>query len=129
MALTILILVLMAVALSAIVVSGRLASSVGDAIGLGKQVVTLYEIVKWPVLSAAVVIVSGLYASPSGRRPATTRRLLTPGGAFAIVAWTLVSAGFGIYTNLFASRPTAPAGALGTASPRWSGCGSPTSCS
>ncbi|HEU0024842.1 MAG TPA: YihY/virulence factor BrkB family protein [Thermoleophilaceae bacterium] len=115
MALTIAILLLTAVALLAIVVSGQLASSIGDAIGLGKQLVTLYEIAKWPLLLVvAVVIVSGLYrASPSGRRSATTWRLLTPGGAFAVAAWVVLSAGFGVYTNVFASYDSAY-GALGT---------------
>ena len=115
MALTIAILLLMAVALLAIVISGRLAGAIGDAVGLGDQFVTLYEILKWPVLLAlAVVIVSGLYrASPSRKRSATTWRLLTPGGTFAVVAWILISAGFGVYTNLFASYDSAY-GALGT---------------
>jgi membrane protein len=115
MALTIVILLLMAVALLAIVVAGELASSIGDAIGIGKQVVTFYGILKWPLLLVVtVLVVSVLYrASPSGRRSATTWRLLTPGGAFAVAAWILLSAGFGVYTSLFASYDSAY-GALGT---------------
>lgn len=114
-ALTMVLLLLMAIALSAIVTTGKLASSIGDAVGLEQQVVTLYGIAKWPVLLLVVTLaISILYrASPSGGRSATTWRLLTPGGAFSVVAWILLSAGFSLYTNLFASYGTAY-GALGT---------------
>jgi membrane protein len=115
MGLTVAILLLLAIALLALVITGEVASAIGDAVGLEHEIVTLYEIFKWPVLLLVVLlVVSVLYrASPSGRRSATTWRLLTPGGTFAVAAWILLSAGYAVYTNLFASYGTAY-GTLGT---------------
>jgi membrane protein len=115
MALTVGILLLLAVALLALVITGEVATAIGDAIGLEQQVVTLYEIVKWPVqLLVILLVVSVLYrASPSGPRSATSWRLLTPGGTFAVAAWILLSAGYAVYANLLASYGTAY-GTLGT---------------
>jgi membrane protein len=115
MALTIAILVLLAVALLVVVVTGKVAGAVGDAIGLESQIVTLYNVFKWPLLLAVLVlVVSVLYrASPSRPRSATDWWVLTPGGAFAVVAWVLLSVGYNVYADLFASYGTAY-GALGT---------------
>ena len=115
MGVTIAILILLSVALLVVVITGKVATSLGDAIGLEDQLVTLYNICKWPVLLlVALLIVSVLYrTSPSRPRSVTSWRLLTPGGTFAVVAWVLLSIGYSIYANLFASYGTAY-GALGT---------------
>jgi membrane protein len=114
MGVTIAILILLSVALLVVVVTGKVASSLGDAIGLESQIVTLYNICKWPVLLlVALLIVSVLYrTSPSRPRSVTTWRLLTPGGTFAVAAWVLLSIGYSVYANVFASYGTAY-GALG----------------
>jgi membrane protein len=114
MALTVVFLILLALALLLIVLTGQLARSIADAAGIGGDI-GLYNILKWPALLIVLTLLIGLLyrASPSGERAATHWRVLTPGGAVAMVAWLLVSAGFNAYANLFASYDTTY-GALGT---------------
>ena len=113
-ALTMGFLVLLALALLIIVLTGELASSVGDAVGLEKGLVSLYSFAKWPALLVVVaLLVALLYrTSPSGER-STHWRVLTPGGAVAVVAWVIVSVGFEIYVNAFATYDSTY-GTLGT---------------
>jgi membrane protein len=115
MGLTVAFLVLLALALLLITLTGQLATSVADAIGIGQSEIDLYSFLKWPALLVVVtLLVALLYrASPSGARAATKWRVLTPGGAAAVAAWLLVSAGFEVYANAFASYDTTY-GALGT---------------
>ena len=101
MALTIGFLILLATALLLIVLTGQLAHSIADAVGIGNLVLDLYAFLKWPALS------------PSSERSVTKWRLLTPGGAAAVAAWLLVSAAFEVYANVFASYDSTY-GALGT---------------
>jgi membrane protein len=114
-ALTFLFLMLLATALLLIILTGQLAESVGNALGTGDGVVGLYDFLKWPALLVVVtVLIALLYrSSPSRERSATHWRVLTPGGAAAIAAWLLVSGGFNLYANAFASYDTTY-GALGT---------------
>jgi membrane protein len=114
-ALTMLFLILLALALLIIVLTGQLAESIGDAIGLGQETIDVYSFVKWPALLVVVtLLVALLYrSSPSRERSATHWRVLTPGGAIAVVAWVIVSVGFEVYVNAFATYDTTY-GALGT---------------
>jgi membrane protein len=114
MALTIAILLLLSLALLVVVVTGKVATSVGDAIGFQSQIVSLYNVFKWPLLlTLLVLVVSVLYRASPSRPRSATKWLLTPGGAFAVVAWVLLSVGYNVYADLFASYGTAY-GALGT---------------
>jgi membrane protein len=115
MLLTIAFLILLAVALLLITLTGQLAKSIGDALGIGQTVLDAYSYLKWPVLLVVVTrLVALLYrASPSGERTATRWRVLTPGGAVAVLVWLIVSVGFEVYVNLFATYDTTY-GALGT---------------
>jgi membrane protein len=108
-------LILLALALTIIVFTGQLASSVGDAIGIEDGLIGLYSVLKWPALLIVVgLLVALLYrTSPSRERSATDWRVLTPGGAISVLAWVLVSVGFEVYVNAFASYDTTY-GALGT---------------
>lgn len=77
--------------------TGPLARSVGDAIGVGDAAVTAWSIAKWPVLLAMVMaMLAGLfYVSPNVRLHRL--RWLTPGGAVALITWAVTSAGFALY--------------------------------
>jgi membrane protein len=114
-ALTMGFLILLALALLIIVLTGELASSVGDAIGIEEGLIDVYSFAKWPALLFVVVLLVALLyrTSPSRERSATHWRVLTPGGAIAVVAWVIVSAGFEIYVNAFATYDSTY-GALGT---------------
>ena len=54
----------------ALVLSGPLATSVGDAVGLSDSVVDLYQLAKWPVLVLVLLAMTSLlyYAAPNVRR-------------------------------------------------------------
>ena len=114
-ALTMGFLILLALALLIIVLTGQLAQSIGDAIGIEQGLVDLYSFVKWPALLVVVtLLVALLYrTSPSRERSATHWRVLTPGGAIAVAAWVVGSVGFEVYLNAFATYDSTY-GALGT---------------
>ncbi len=102
-AITIAMVLLLALVAVSIVVTGPLAESVGDVIGLGDTAVTIWGIAKWPVI---VAIVMGMftvlyYIAPNVRQPRL--RWVTPGGVIAVLAWLLASLGFGLYVANFGS--------------------------
>jgi membrane protein len=115
MALLVSILVLLALALLLIALTGQLAQSIGDAIGIGDELLSIYSIAKWPALLVVVTVAVGILyrASPSGKRTVTKWVVLTPGGAIAVFTWMVVSVGFEIYVNELATYNTTY-GALGT---------------
>lgn len=115
MAITVEFLILLAIALLLIVLTGHLAESIGGVLGVGPSALDVYGFAKWPALFVVVtLLVALLYrASPSGERTATGWRVLTPGGAAAVAAWTIVSVAFEVYANAFASYDSTY-GALGT---------------
>ena len=114
-ALTAVFLLLLAIALVIIVFTGELARSAGDAVGIGDELIELYSLLKWPALLVVVTLMVALLyrSSPSRKRSATHWRVLTPGGAVAVVMWILVSVGFEVYVNAFATYDDTY-GALGT---------------
>jgi membrane protein len=114
-ALTFALLILVVLAALAIVVTGELAQSVGELIGLTQATITLYEIAKWPaVLLLLIAVIALLYrSSPHPARRVRVWRGITPGVVFAVVAWLVVSGLFTLYVQLFGSYETTY-GALGT---------------
>ena len=94
---------LISLVLLGVVVSGPIAEAVGSAVGLGDTAVTVFGIVKWPVMLVVVMgMVAGLYyVAPNVRQPRF--RWVSPGGVVAVVAWILASAGFGLYVSNFGS--------------------------
>jgi membrane protein len=94
---------LISLVLIAVVVSGPVANAVGSAVGVGDTAVTVWGIVKWPVMLVVLMgMVAGLYyIAPNVRQPRF--RWVSPGGVVAVVVWILASAGFGIYVSNFSS--------------------------
>ena len=86
-----------------LVVSGPLAQAIGDALGLGATAVTIWNIVKWPVLLALAALVVAIlyYATPNVRQPKF--RWISIGAAVAIVTWVVASGLFGLYVSQFAN--------------------------
>ena len=70
-----------------LVVSGPVARAIGEAIGLGDTAVTIWGIVKWPVLLglAAVVVAILYYATPNVQQPKF--RWISLGAVVAIITW------------------------------------------
>lgn len=103
LALTALLVVLAAVVLTLLVVSGPFARELGDRIGLGDTAVTIWNYGKWPVLLLIVVLIVALlyYATPNIRQPRF--RWVSVGAAIAILVWVVASLLFGLYVANFGS--------------------------
>ncbi len=100
---TIVMLVLLTASALAVVFTGPLAQSLGDVIGAGSTFVTVWGIVKWPVLVIIVsLMISLLYwAAPNVKQPGFP--WISPGGVLAVLLWILVSVAFAFYVANFAS--------------------------
>ena len=95
--------ILVALVLLGLIVSGPVAQSLGNIIGLGSTAVTVWNIAKWPVMLAVVVFIVALlyYATPNIKQPKF--RWISIGAIFAIVVWIVASALFGFYVANFSS--------------------------
>ena len=103
MLVTLVLVLLLALVLVALVLTGPLAKAVGDAVGVGSTAVTIWDIAKWPVLLAVVVLMVGLlyYAAPNARLRGL--KSILPGSVVAIVVWLVASAAFAFYVANFGS--------------------------
>jgi len=103
MLVTLILILLLALVLVALVLTGPLADAVGSAIGVGSAAVTIWDIAKWPVLIAVVVIMIALlyFASPNAKLLGF--KSILPGAAFALVVWLIASALFAFYVANFGS--------------------------
>lgn len=101
--LTAVLVVLVAVTLLGLLLTGNVAESVGRAIGLGSTVVLVWQVAKWPVLLALVVVIVALlyYVTPNIKQPRF--RWVSVGAVLAIVTWAIISAAFGFYVANFSS--------------------------
>jgi membrane protein len=100
---TVVVAVLLTASVLIVVLTGSLAEYVGDLVGFGSTAVTMWNIVKWPVL---VVIISQIlallyWATPNAKQAGV--RWVSPGGMLAVVLWIAASAGFGFYVANFSS--------------------------
>ncbi len=100
---TLVAIVLVALVMVMLVVSGPLAQSIGDQIGLGHQAVQVWDIAKWPVMLFVVMLIVAIlyYATPNVQQPKF--RWISIGAAVAILIWMVASAGFAFYVASFAS--------------------------
>ncbi|QBR93315.1 YihY/virulence factor BrkB family protein [Nocardioides euryhalodurans] len=100
---TLVLVLLAALTLVGLVVSGPVAEAVGRALGLDSAAVLAWQIAKWPVILLVVMlIVATLYwATPNVRQ--AKFRWLSLGAALAIVVWIVLSAAFGFYVSNFST--------------------------
>jgi membrane protein len=100
---TLITVVLTALVAIGLVVTGPAAQAVGDAVGLGSTAVTVWNIAKWPVMLAVVVVIVALlyYATPNVKQPKF--RWISVGALVAIITWIVASALFGFYVANFSS--------------------------
>jgi membrane protein len=101
--LTIVMTVVLAVVSVALVVTGPLAEAIGNVIGLGSSLVTLWSVAKWPVivLLAALAFALLYFGAPNVRQPHFSA--LLPGALLAVIVWIMASIGFAIYLANFGS--------------------------
>lgn len=101
--LTVVTVVLVALAALLLVVSGPLAEAVGEGLGLGTAVVTTWNIAKWPVLLAVVVVILAIlyYGSPNAKQPKF--RWISVGAIVAILILAVATLGFAVYVANFSN--------------------------
>jgi membrane protein len=102
-AITLGLVVLTALLAFGLVLTGPLVGAIANVVGLGSTAVTLWNVLKWPVMAAIFIgMVSVLYYTAPD---ADIRgfRYVTPGSLVAIVVWALASAAFALYVANFGS--------------------------
>jgi membrane protein len=96
-------LVLLAVVVLGLVVSGPVAEAVGNALHAGGTARALWSFGRWPVLALIAGVLLSLlgWLAPNVRQPKL--RWLTVGGVVTLLVWVALSAGFGVYVAHFSS--------------------------
>lgn len=99
--LTLILLVATSVMVILLLVSGPIAESIGNAVGLGETSLLIWNIAKWPILALfAVGLVAVLYyGSPNVKQPKF--RWISLGSAVALVILALATLGFFVYVANF----------------------------
>lgn len=96
-------LLLLAVAAVLLIVSGELTRSIGEVLGFGETAATIWNVAKWPALATVVLfLVTLLYrATPNVKHEKF--RALSPGALLTLVTGLLASVGFTFYVANFGS--------------------------
>ena len=92
-----------AVILAALVLSGPVVDAVGKGLGLGSTALTVWNIVKWPVILVllALMIAVLYYSTPNVRLRGF--KWVSPGAGVAILVAIVASAAFAFYVGNFGS--------------------------
>jgi len=100
---TLVLVLLAALVVLALIVTGPVAQAIGDAVGLGDAAVTAWNIAKWPVLLVVVMLMLAIlyWSSPNAKQAGF--RWVSPGSVVAVVVWIVASAGFAFYVASFSS--------------------------
>jgi len=100
---TLAMIILLALVALSLVLTGPVVDAVGKSIGVGSTATTIWDIAKWPVLLAVLVLMIGIlyYAAPNVKLPGF--KWITVGSAVALVIWILASAAFAFYVANFGS--------------------------
>ncbi len=103
LALTAVIVVILALIVFALVLSGGVAEAAGELIGLGSTAVLVWNIAKWPVVVLLAVLVIALlyYFTPNVEQPKF--RWISVGALVALVVAAIAVAAFSLYVSNFAS--------------------------
>ncbi len=99
-----LILVLMAaLVVLALIVSGPVAEAVGGAVGLGDTAVTVWNFAKWPVLLVVVMLMLAILYWSAPNAKVAGFRWISPGSVVAVILWIVASVAFAFYVANFGS--------------------------
>ncbi len=101
--LTVTTVVLCAVSLVILIVSGPVAESIGKAIGVGDDLVTVWDYAKWPVLALVVMVIVALLYHFTPNVAFVKFRVISVGAFVAILVWLVASIGFAFYVAQFSS--------------------------
>ncbi|WP_023591109.1 YihY/virulence factor BrkB family protein [Streptomyces thermolilacinus] len=102
LAVTLVVVVLLALIAVGVVFTGSLARRTGEILGVGDTAITVWNIAKWPVMVILFSLIIALlyWAAPNVRR---SFRWVLPGGLLAMLIWMAASALFALYVANFSS--------------------------
>ena len=102
-AITVMMIVLMALLAVGLVLTGPVVSAIADPIGLSGTAVDVWNIAKWPVMAAIFILMVDVlyYTSPNVKLRGF--KWVTPGALVSIVVWAIASALFALYVANFGS--------------------------
>jgi membrane protein len=85
-----------------VALTGTVAESAGEVLGIGDATVTAWNIAKWPVLLViASLIIAVLYwATPNVKQQF---HLISPGSVLALLMWIVATLGFSLYLSSIGS--------------------------
>jgi membrane protein len=100
---TVIIVILLVISAAIVVFTGPVAEKLGQAIGVGHTAVTVFDIVKWPLLVVLVSIMLAIlyYACPNVKQSGV--QWVSPGGILAVIIWVAASGLFALYVANFGS--------------------------
>ena len=100
---TVVSLIIVALLAAMLVISGPVAEAIGNVLGLGGVALTVWNIAKWPVIVALVIVVIAIlyYATPNVRQPKF--RWMSLGSLIALLVFVVASVGFGFYVGNFSN--------------------------
>ena len=100
---TLVLVLLLAITAVGVVITGGLATQVGNLLGVGSSAVTVWNIAKWPVLLLLVSLMFAIlyWAAPNVKQPGF--RWISPGGVLGTIVWIVASALFAFYVANFGS--------------------------
>jgi membrane protein len=95
--------VLLALVALALVLTGPIVDAVAGPLGVGSTAVSIWNVAKWPVLLAVVILMLAVlyHASPNVKLPGF--KWVTPGALLALAVWLIASAAFAFYVANFGS--------------------------
>ncbi len=101
--LTLVLLLCAALLVVLLVISGPVAQSIGEIVGLGETTILVWNIAKWPVIVMAAVFMIALlyYGTPNVRQPKF--RWLSLGSSIALLVLTVATLGFFFYVANFSN--------------------------
>ncbi len=102
LAMTLLLLVLVVVIVAIVVLSRPILYALGDVVGIGGTVLDAWRVVRWPVLSAAVVVLIAVLYKGTGNVKLPRFRWLGLGAVLAIIVMGIASFGFAFYVRSIA---------------------------
>jgi membrane protein len=111
---TLIVIFLFAVVLVALFLGGKIADDLLGKIGLGSTAKAIWSIARWPVALVAAMVGYGLVYAVAPNVVPRRYRWLTPGAAFGVVLWIVLSIAFAIYIRNFSTYGAAY-GAFGAA--------------
>jgi membrane protein len=102
-AVTLAMIVMMALLAVGLVLTGPIVSAVAGPIGLSSTAVDIWNIAKWPAMAAIFIVMVDVlyYTAPNVKLRGF--RWVTPGAIVAIVVWAIASALFALYVANFSS--------------------------